>query len=239
MFDFRKKEIIEIQSAKKDLKDNERILDEIHHYLFAGEELNLEIINELMLHLQIVDEGVKEYYAKINDSLKGKSKVLVNTSRKYVLEDLLIMLFLIVMGLFLKFYSFPLIFVIVSLKALKDKADEKLAVLIKDFNGLFRITNRRIKNYKNVLEIKYNRLRVVDDSDTREDNELIIANQYLEMYLDDRIVLGDIPSNIQNILLMMLQNELGEGTLERLLALVKSGKNENMAERKRKMASLN
>ena len=59
MFDFRKKEIIEIQSAKKDLKDNERILDEIHHYLFAGEELNLEIINEIMLHLQIVDEGVK------------------------------------------------------------------------------------------------------------------------------------------------------------------------------------
>ena len=182
MFDFRKKEIIEIQSAKKDLKDNERILDEIHHYLFAGEELNLEIINELMLHLQIVDEGVKEYYAKINDSLKGKSKVLVNTSRKYVLEDLLIMLFLIVMGLFFKFYSFPLIFVIVSLKALKDKEDEKLVVLIKDFNGLFRITNRRIKNYKNVLEIKYNRLRVVDDSDTREDNEFIIANQYLEMY---------------------------------------------------------
>ena len=80
---------------------------------------------------------------------------------------------------------------------------------------------------------------MVDDSDTREDNEFIIANQYLEMYLDDRIVLGDIPSNIQNILLMMLQNELGEGTLERLLALVKSGKNENMAERKRKMASLN
>lgn len=235
MFNFRKKEKIELQSAKNDLKDNERILNEIHHYLFAGEELNLEIIDELMINLQIVDEGLKEYYAKINDSLKGKLKVLVNTSRKYAFEDLLIILLSIVMGLFLKLYSFPLIFVIVSLKACKDKVDEKLAVSIKEVNGLFKAMNGRIKNYKNVVEIKYNRLRTVDESSAREDDDIIIANQYLEMYLDDRIFLDDIPLNIQSVLLMMLQNELGEGTLEKLLTLVKNRKNENMIERRRKM----
>lgn len=176
MFDFRKKEKIELHSAKNVLKDNERILDGIQYYLFAGEELNLEIIDELMINLQIVDEGVKEYYAKINGSLKGKLKVLVNTSRKYALEDLLIILFLVVIGLFLKLYSFPLIFVIASLKACKDKADEKLAVSIKEVNGLFKAMNGRIKNYKNVVEIKYNRLRTVDESSVREDDDIIIAN---------------------------------------------------------------
>lgn len=239
MFDFRKEEKIELQSAKNDLNDNEKILDDIHHYLFSGEELNLEIINDLMINLQIVDEGVKEYYAKINDSLKGKLKKLVNNSGKYTIEDLIFLTFVVIIGLFLKFYSFPLIFVIVSLKARKDKADEKLAVLIKEVNGLFQATRGRIKNYKNVLDIKYSRLRVIDDNNTRDDDALIVANDYLEMYLDDRIMLDDIPANIQNIMLMMLQNELGEGTLEKLLTLVKNQKNKNMVERKRKMAALN
>lgn len=226
MFNFRKKDIAELQTSENDLKFSDEILNEIHHYLFSGEELNLEIIEDLMLKLQITKEGVEEYFANQDKSLKGKVKKEFIRFGRYTRKEFIYFGILILSVLILGDKAMYAALALALFKQYNDEADDKLDVVIenkdKSINELFQIMNSRIKHYENVLKLKQSKLRVISDSNDRENNILILANEYLEMCLDDRITLDDIPVNIQNVILVMLQNELGEGSLEELLNQARS-----------------
>lgn len=225
MFNFRKKDIAELQTSENDLNASDEILNEIHHYLFSGEELNTKILENLMLKLQITKERVDQHLFYSDASNSKVKKEFIRFGR-YTRKEFIYFGILILSVLILGDKAMYAALALALFKQYNDEADDKLDVVIenkdKSINELFQIMNSRIKHYENVLKLKQSKLRVISDSNDRENNILILANEYLEMCLDDRITLDDIPVNIQNVILVMLQNELGEGSLEELLNQARS-----------------
>lgn len=237
MFNYRKKDITNLQIAEKDLNDNEKILDSIQHWLFSGEEINAEILENLMVKLQIANETIGKYLSRSDYSLNRKVKKEFRRFGRYTRKEFIYFGILILSVLILGDKAMYAALALALFKQYNDSADDKLDVVIenknKSINELFQIMSSRIMHYENVLKLKQSKLKVISDSNNMENNILILANQYLEMFLNDRIAISDIPLDIQNVILVMLQNELGEGSLEELLNQARSMKLENTSIRNR------
>lgn len=238
MFNFRKK-VNESEFPNDALRLNEDILNKIHNSLFSGQKLTLDDIEILVLDLLLAKGSVEEYFQSIDNTFKGKAKKEIFNLGKMVNKELYYFGILIILVLIFGPYAFLLALFLGVSRHDKDKKDAKIEILKvqneKDVHELFEEFKRRIANYEDILMLKRDRLKMQEESYNRTtDYYLVLVNDYLGLCLNDRITLLDVPSNIQQTMLIMLQNDLQTtGTLEELIGLAKAKMKGNIQERVR------
>lgn len=235
MFDLFKKEKLVLQHIKTNINDIKNILDEVHASLFSVDTLEEERLKEL-------EEKIKKAYEKRENcpSLEINKNVGSHLLRSLLYEFFWVeLVFFLALTLGVTNFSIPIFLVIGVYKGLKDRRNEKISLIVekeeKILEDLYKEVGGRIKYYKNIIAIKEAKLKVIDDPEEK-DSPLILANRYLEMLLDNEITLLDIPIDIQKVMLVMLQNELGiTGSLIELIEVLKEKNKEKRAIKVRKV----
>lgn len=173
-------------------------LNNIHHTLFSGEPLNIEELDASSAKLSLYREFIKN----TENCLKSSENV---SSLKHKLSLIPYFMFLSFFLIpFSIFYPLFITYLLYLNNCFTKRLEyhEKVTKLKSDLSQL----KRRIINYLEVTTAKELKLEEVAEQDYLDN--LVIANNYLQAYLEQQIDLANIPLNVQEYLTKMLQFEL-------------------------------